>query len=130
MVCINKRWELQCNLGFAPGPGRRIRTQQVSQVIQIPRFAQDIDLIDMTLPGHVIIGHFLDTVNGGLTIQTFGWNTGFSKKNQENPDESQKPFYMLLCLRQWLTLMMDLLVMVMAVALVATTILLNEGEDA
>jgi ATP-binding cassette subfamily C (CFTR/MRP) protein 1 len=72
-----------------------------------------------------LYSHFLETTSGASTIRGFGWQTAFRKAHETALDNSQKPFYMLLSIQQWLTLMLDLLVWVVAVALVATTILLK-----
>jgi ATP-binding cassette subfamily C (CFTR/MRP) protein 1 len=72
-----------------------------------------------------LYSHFLETTNGASTIRGFGWQTAFREAHETALDNSQKPFYMLLSIQQWLTLMLDLLVWIVAVALVATTILLK-----
>lgn len=77
-----------------------------------------------------IYGHFLDTIRGTSTIRAFGWETSWRKQYEKIFDESQRPFYMLLTIQQWLTLMMDLLVWVIAVALVTTAMLLRSSTSA
>ncbi|KAG9689543.1 putative multidrug resistance protein, partial [Aureobasidium melanogenum] len=77
-----------------------------------------------------LYNHFLETMTGATTIRAFGWETAFRERHIEALDDSQKPFYMLLSIQQWLTLVLDLLVWMVAVALVATTLLLNRSTSA
>ena len=70
--------------------------------------------------------HFLETTKGMATIRAFGWERDFQKLCHSKVNDSQKPFYMLLCIQQWLTLVLDLVVAVMAVILIATTTSLKD----
>ena len=62
--------------------------------------------------------HFLETAEGISTIQAFHWEPKFQLRCQELLNQSQKPVYMLFCIQQWLTLVLDLAVGGIAVVLV------------
>lgn len=61
---------------------------------------------------------FIETVHGASTIRSFGWEAAFYQQNGNMLNRSLRPFYMLLCIQQWLTLVLDLIVGALAVILV------------
>ncbi len=63
--------------------------------------------------------HFTETLTGVATIRAFGWQQGFQEQNLRLLDQSQKPFYLLLCVQRWLTVVMDLFVTGIAIVLVS-----------
>ncbi len=63
--------------------------------------------------------HFLQTIDGGATIRAFQWQGRFTKVNEELLDLSQKPFYALYSVQQWLQVVLDLLVAALATLLTA-----------
>lgn len=62
--------------------------------------------------------HFTETLNGVPTIRAFGWEKHFLKENLGLLDYSQRPYYILLCIQQWLSLSMGMFVAVISVLLV------------
>lgn len=62
---------------------------------------------------------FTETIEGAATIRTFGCQRQYEKEFLPLLDESQKPFYLLLCIQRWLGLVLDLIVGAVAVVLVA-----------
>ncbi|RAL16008.1 uncharacterized protein BO97DRAFT_421249 [Aspergillus homomorphus CBS 101889] len=66
-----------------------------------------------------LFSQLLDTYSGLLTIRAHGWEDRFRKENISLLDESQRPFYALYCIQRWLTFVLSLLVVVVAVVLVA-----------
>jgi ATP-binding cassette subfamily C (CFTR/MRP) protein 1 len=74
--------------------------------------------------------HFLDTIKGLSTIRAFRWEDAFHQRLLHILDESQKPFYMLFSIQQWLTLVLDLIVGFMAVVLAALAIFLTGSISA
>jgi ATP-binding cassette subfamily C (CFTR/MRP) protein 1 len=62
--------------------------------------------------------HFLETIQGVSTIRAFNWGRQFCEQNHKLLDDSQKPVYVLFCMQQWLTNVLNLVVGVMAVILV------------
>lgn len=63
--------------------------------------------------------HFLQTIDGGATIRALQWQDRFTKVNEELLDLSQKPFYALYSVQQWLQVVLDLLVAALATLLTA-----------
>lgn len=69
-------------------------------------------------------------MNGLVTIRAFGWTESYATKNRKLLDESQKPFYLLLCVQRWLVLVLDLVVAGLAVLLMGMTVALRSSIDA
>jgi ATP-binding cassette, subfamily C (CFTR/MRP), member 1 len=63
--------------------------------------------------------HFIETISGLSTIRAYGWESLYRDQCEQKLNISQKPFYMLLCIQQWLDLVLNLLVGAIAVILVA-----------
>jgi len=75
-----------------------------------------------------LYAHFIDTIRGIETIRAFGWCSSFSETLATALDLSQRPFYMLFCVQQWLTLVLDLVSGGLAVTLVALALSLSGGS--
>ncbi|KAK4067234.1 uncharacterized protein Triagg1_7677 [Trichoderma aggressivum f. europaeum] len=88
------------------------------------RFSQDMNLIDMTLPSQAL-QFTSDTISGIATIRTFSWQMPFSGRLAGILNRSQRPFYMLFCAQQWLTLVVDLVAVALAVTFVAIALSLT-----
>ncbi|CEJ83016.1 hypothetical protein VHEMI03050 [[Torrubiella] hemipterigena] len=56
-------------------------------------------------------------MNGIVTIRAFGWFQSYKEKYFELLDDCQKPFYLLLCIQRWLSLVLGLTVAGMATVL-------------
>ncbi|GMG05073.1 unnamed protein product [Aspergillus oryzae] len=82
------------------------------------RTSRQIRLLDIEAKAP-LYSHFLETIQGITTIRAFGWETHFQKETQLRVNSSQKPVYMLFCVQQWLTLVLDLVVGGIAVLLAA-----------
>lgn len=63
--------------------------------------------------------HFVETIEGLDTIRSFHWQAHFIEINLKCLDQSQKPYYLLLCIQRWLILVLDLMVAAIATILVA-----------
>jgi len=68
---------------------------------------------------------FLETVSGLTTIRAFGWGGKALALNHRLVDRAQRPFYLLLMVQQWLTLVLDLMVAALAVLLVGAAVALR-----
>ncbi|RDW84315.1 hypothetical protein BP6252_01905 [Coleophoma cylindrospora] len=68
--------------------------------------------------------HFIETQAGITTIRAFSRNAKASQQNIDLLDASQRPFYLLLSVQRWLTLVLDLIVAGLAIFLItlATTL--------
>ncbi|KAJ5266884.1 hypothetical protein N7478_009692 [Penicillium angulare] len=68
-----------------------------------------------------IYTHVNETIAGISTIKAYCWQNQFQQACDEHINYSQRTYYMLLSIQQWLTLVLDLLVALMAVFLVVIT---------
>lgn len=75
-----------------------------------------------------LYAHFIDTIRGIGTIRAFGWEMPFSDRLAEMLNLSQRPFYMLFCVQQWLTLVIDLVAGALAITLVALALSLSDSD--
>jgi ABC-type multidrug transport system fused ATPase/permease subunit len=84
------------------------------------RTSRQVRLLDIEAKSP-LYSHITETVDGISTIRAYRWQTGFQETCHRHINNCQKPYYLLMCLQQWLALVLDLVVMVMAVVLVAIT---------
>lgn len=63
--------------------------------------------------------HISETAADVQHIRAFCWQAGFLARGLELLDQLQKPCYYMFCIQRWLTLVLDLCVLAMAVVLVA-----------
>jgi ABC-type multidrug transport system fused ATPase/permease subunit len=66
-----------------------------------------------------VYSHFLETLEGIVTIRAFDWQQEAAKENIRRLDDSQKPYYLLYCIQRWLALALDLMSAGMAIIVVA-----------
>ena len=69
--------------------------------------------------------HFVESLEGLVTIRAFGWQQKFQERAIRLLDISQKPFYLLLSVQRWLNLVLDLMVGGLAVVVVGLAVGLN-----
>lgn len=93
------------------------------------RSSRQVRLIDIEAKAP-LYKHFIETIRGVSTIRSFRWRSAFHQRHREMLNDSQRPFYMLLCIQQWLALVLDLIVGAMAVILVAIAISLTGSISA
>jgi ABC-type multidrug transport system fused ATPase/permease subunit len=93
------------------------------------RTSRQIRLMDLEAKAP-LYSHFLETLNGLVTIRAFGWTKDMEKRNMTFLDASQRPFYLLYCIQRWLMLVIDLLVAALAVILVALVVRFRHTADA
>ncbi|KAI1419772.1 P-loop containing nucleoside triphosphate hydrolase protein [Xylaria sp. FL1777] len=72
-----------------------------------------------------LFSHFIESLSGLVTIRAFGWTQEYTNKTNKLLDQSQKPFYLLLCIQRWLVLVLDLVVAGLAVLLVGLAVALR-----
>ncbi|KAK4444565.1 ABC transporter [Podospora aff. communis PSN243] len=63
--------------------------------------------------------HFIETVDGLLTIRAFGWVESHIQLNGKLIDESQRPSYLIEMLQQWLSLVLNMCAACIAVLVTA-----------
>jgi ABC-type multidrug transport system fused ATPase/permease subunit len=69
-----------------------------------------------------LFSHFIESLSGLVTIRAFGWTEEYTDKTNKILDQSQKPFYLLLCIQRWLVLVLDLVVSGLVVVLVGLAV--------
>lgn len=81
------------------------------------RTSRQVRLLDIEAKAPLYT-HFLETIQGISTIRAFNWEGRFQEQSQNILNQSQRPFYMLFCIQQWLALVLDLVVGAFALILV------------
>ncbi|KAI1805949.1 P-loop containing nucleoside triphosphate hydrolase protein [Daldinia bambusicola] len=89
------------------------------------RTSRQLRLLELESRSAVLID-FLETVEGLPTIRAFAGQSKAENQHVRNLDESQKPFYLLLCLQCWLRIVLDLLVAGIAVGVIALAVVLRD----
>ncbi|KAF5984310.1 ABC transporter [Fusarium coicis] len=74
-----------------------------------------------------VYSSFLESVEGVVSIRSFGWVKQAESNNMECLDRSQQPAYILLSLQMWLNIVLDLVIASMAVILIALAVF-SEGS--
>lgn len=93
------------------------------------RTSRQVRLLDIEAKAPLYT-HFLETIQFISIIRALKWGPQFQKTSQHLLNESQKPVFMLYCVQQWLTLVLDLVVGVIAVILVAMVTSLKDDFSA
>ncbi|KAE8152270.1 putative multidrug resistance protein [Aspergillus avenaceus] len=62
-----------------------------------------------------LYSHFLETLEGLPTIRALMWQVPAKKMHVNYLDFAQRPYYLLLCIQRWLSLVLDLMVAALAV---------------
>ncbi|KAI1090683.1 ABC transporter [Rostrohypoxylon terebratum] len=89
-----------------------LRTSRQLRLLELEsRSAVSIDLLEM--------------VEGLSTIRAFEGEPKAVSEHLHRLDESQKPFYLLLCLQSWLKITLDLLVAAIAIGVIALAVILR-----
>ena len=73
--------------------------------------------------------HFLDTVCGLSTIRAFGWTKTAQAQLYDFLDSSQKPYYILFMIQQWLNLTLDIVVAIVAIVVVSVAVSLDSRNS-
>ena len=73
--------------------------------------------------------HLTETLDGIRTIRAFKWTEHVLNQNFALLDLAQRPFYLLLCLQNWLKLVLDIVVACLAVILVALVVTLRHSMN-
>lgn len=88
------------------------------------RTSRQIRLLDLEAKSP-LYSHFIESLSGLVTIRAFGWASNFQELNLTLLDVSQKPYYLLLCIQRWLSLILDLIVAGLAVILMVLVVKLR-----
>jgi ATP-binding cassette subfamily C (CFTR/MRP) protein 1 len=66
-----------------------------------------------------IYSHFLETLDGLVTIRAFKWQGKMIETGDMRLDNSQQPYYIMFCIQRWLALVLDLTIAGLATLVVA-----------
>ncbi|KAK6212798.1 hypothetical protein LQW54_004887 [Pestalotiopsis sp. IQ-011] len=83
--------------------------------------SRQIRFLDIELRAKVLT-NFLETLEGISHIRAFGWQSRFIDQNIENLDISQRAYYAMLSIQQWLTLVLDMLVAGLSILIVGLAV--------
>ena len=73
--------------------------------------------------------HLTETLEGIRTIRAFQWKRQVLDENFKILDLAQRPFYLLLCLQNWLVLVLDVFVACLAVILIGLAVALRHETN-
>lgn len=90
------------------------------------RTSRQLRLLDLEQKAPVYT-QFLETLSGLPTIRAFGWAKPALDLNHKLVDRSQQPFYLLLMVQQWLTLVLNLVTAALAVLIVGLAVRLRDS---
>lgn len=77
-----------------------------------------------------LLTHCLETISGVTTIRAYGWQKERHQKCLSLLDNSQRPYYLLLCIQRWLNLVLDFTTAAIAVVVVAMALTLRTSASA
>ncbi|KAI0484872.1 putative multidrug resistance-associated protein [Xylariaceae sp. FL0804] len=92
------------------------------------RTSRQIRLLDIEAKAPLFL-HFTEATRGSAVIRAFGWQHYSQRSLETLLDRSQRPNYLLFCVQQWLALLLDLVVTVVAVVLVTIVVSLRDSFD-
>ena len=76
-----------------------------------------------------VFKHFTETIEGLATIRAFGWQSPFNGHAIEYIDDSQRPYYLLLCIQRWLNLVLNLMVAVVGTLVITLATLIPSSTS-
>ncbi|CAI6088008.1 unnamed protein product [Clonostachys chloroleuca] len=82
------------------------------------RTSRQLRLLDIEAKAP-LFSQFMETLQGLMTIRAFKWEQKSTEKVYAFLDDSQRPFYLMYSIQRWLTLVLDIMVAVIATAVVA-----------
>jgi ATP-binding cassette subfamily C (CFTR/MRP) protein 1 len=77
-----------------------------------------------------LIDAIQESMHGVSTIRAFGWQSASHHKFLNLLDRSQRPYYLLLCIQRWLSLMLDLLTVAIATIVVSLAVSIPSTSSA
>ncbi|KAK5122260.1 hypothetical protein LTR85_004170 [Meristemomyces frigidus] len=86
--------------------------------LQVTRQLRALDLESRA----AVISSFVETTEGLATIRAFGWEEAYAAQNAQRLDDTQRPYYLMLCLQSWLKVVLGLMTAGMAVGVIAIAV--------
>ena len=93
------------------------------------RTSRQVRLLDIEFKSPLFT-HFVETMQGISVIRALRWQDPFQDRLRNLLNQSQKPFYMLSCIQQWLQMVLDCIVMALAVILVSLVVSFRDQFNA
>ncbi|KAH0123887.1 hypothetical protein KCU67_g17790, partial [Aureobasidium melanogenum] len=91
------------------------------------RTARQLRLLDLEAKSPLYT-HFLDTAKGISSSRAFGFISEELNKNVHLVNDSQRPAYLLVMVQQWLNLVLDIVVMIMAAVLTTLAVRMHSSS--
>ncbi|KAL2193803.1 ABC transporter type 1, transmembrane domain-containing protein, partial [Corynascus similis CBS 632.67] len=91
------------------------------------RTSRQLRLVDLEMKSPLYT-HFLDTRKGITTLRAFGFLSDDVRKNARLINSSQRPAYLLMMIQEWLNLILDMVVMVIAALLTTLAVRLHSSS--
>lgn len=73
--------------------------------------------------------HFIESLAGVTTIRAFAWTHSTVNRMISMLDTAQRPYYLLLCIQRWLSLVLNLIVAGITILLVGASVALRSHLD-
>ena len=93
------------------------------------RTSRQLRFMDLEAQAPLLI-HCSETLSGVTTIRAFGWQKQSHQKCLDLLDNSQRPYYLMLCIQRWLNLVLDLTTLGIAVVVVAMAMTMRDTSSA
>ncbi|KAK0643350.1 ABC transporter [Cercophora newfieldiana] len=93
------------------------------------RTSRQLRLLDLEAKAP-LYSHVLESLDGMASIRAYGWGDSYISKNLQYLDTAQKPYYLLLCIQQWLALVLGLMVAAFTTILTILAVVLHGKVDA
>jgi ATP-binding cassette, subfamily C (CFTR/MRP), member 1 len=93
------------------------------------RTARQMRLLDLEAKSP-LYSHFSEIWDGLATIRAFGWQQAYRDENHKRLDMSQRPYYLLFTIQQWLELVLNLIVAGEAAAVIGLALWLRQTTNA
>ncbi|KAF4958905.1 hypothetical protein FSARC_10903 [Fusarium sarcochroum] len=91
------------------------------------RTSRQLRLLDLEAKSPLYT-HFMDTVRGITTLRAFGYISNDISKNARLLNRSQQPTYLLAMVQEWLNLVLDMVVMLLAAVLTILAVRLHSSS--
>jgi ATP-binding cassette subfamily C (CFTR/MRP) protein 1 len=76
-----------------------------------------------------LYAQFTETMEGLLTIRSFGWESYFEAAELQSLDNSQRPVYLLLCIQRWLNLVLGFISAGIGMIVLTLAVLLPQSSS-
>lgn len=76
-----------------------------------------------------LVTHITESSSGMVHIRSFGWQQHFRKEFIRRLDSSQKPYYYIFCIQQWLTFVLDAMTFISAITLISISLVFPQSTS-